>query len=246
MSTVRRTLVRAAAVTACAGSLLALPAAAALAEGVPAAAAAAAAQSAGPQRTLVKSLSLADGVSVAKVYRVGPDAWEAEVVKGGATLSTLTSRGGATGYGSAGALHLALGPGGHLSSWTAGGAHPNAEPVADGRKTATRTAYAGTTPLRSEPLGGARPAVATAGATGAIDTTTATGADGQGRGSVADRSAGRGAGAADGGTARALRLDTLADGPGEGVLVLAAGAGMAAVGAAGLGFAMLRRGRTDS
>ncbi|MFJ5553359.1 hypothetical protein [Streptomyces sp. NPDC093225] len=33
-------------------------------------------------------------------------------------------------------------------------------------------------------------------------------------------------------------------GPGDGVLMIGAGAGMAAVGAAGLGFAMLRRGRT--
>ncbi|MFD8794707.1 hypothetical protein, partial [Streptomyces vinaceus] len=40
-------------------------------------------------------------------------------------------------------------------------------------------------------------------------------------------------------------LDTLADGPGDGVLLLAAGGGIAAVGAAGLGFAMLRRGRTE-
>lgn len=47
------------------------------------------------------------------------------------------------------------------------------------------------------------------------------------------------------GSVDARRLSTLADGPGEGVLLLAAGGGIAAVGAAGLGFAMLRRGRTD-
>ncbi|MEU9005316.1 hypothetical protein AB0D15_26090, partial [Streptomyces sp. NPDC048551] len=47
------------------------------------------------------------------------------------------------------------------------------------------------------------------------------------------------------GTVRALRLHALAEGPGEGVLLLAAGGGIAAVGAAGLGFAMLRRGRTE-
>ncbi|MCB5182007.1 hypothetical protein [Streptomyces antimicrobicus] len=244
MSTVRRrTLTRAAAVTACAGSLLALPAAAALADGVPAAAAA---HSAGPQRTLVKSLSLADGVSVAKVYRVGAGGYEADVIRDGATVSTLTSRAGATGYGSAGTLYMALGPDGSLSSWTAGGAHPSAEPVADGRKTATRTAaYAGTAPLRGAPQAGARPAVATEG-TGPAESTESAKGDGTGRGTVSGSTGEREAGTADGGTARTLRLHTLADGPGEGVLMLAAGGGMAAVGAAGLGFAMLRRGRSDS
>ncbi|WP_030210210.1 hypothetical protein [Streptomyces sp. NRRL S-87] len=46
---------------------------------------------------------------------------------------------------------------------------------------------------------------------------------------------------------QSLRPGVAADpysGPGDGVLMIGAGAGMAAVGAAGLGFAMLRRGRT--
>ncbi|WP_284575638.1 hypothetical protein [Streptomyces sp. 2P-4] len=47
------------------------------------------------------------------------------------------------------------------------------------------------------------------------------------------------------GTTGTLRLHTLADEPGDGLLLLAAGGGIAAVGAAGLAFAMHRRGRTD-
>lgn len=94
MSTVnRRTLVRAAAVTVCAGTLLGLPAAAALAEGVPAASAA---HSAGAPRTLVKSLALADGVSKANVYRIAKGGFQADILAAdGARAATLTSRDGA-------------------------------------------------------------------------------------------------------------------------------------------------------
>ncbi|MGW2997718.1 hypothetical protein ACWDA9_40750, partial [Streptomyces sp. NPDC001193] len=89
MSTVdRRTLVRAAAVTVCAGTLLALPAAAALAEGVPAASAA---HAAGAPRTLLKSLALADGVSKANVYRVAGGGFQADILAAdGARAATLT------------------------------------------------------------------------------------------------------------------------------------------------------------
>ncbi|MFH7598994.1 hypothetical protein WDV06_28450 [Streptomyces racemochromogenes] len=194
----RRTIVRATAVTACAAALLALPTAAALADGVPAASAA------GAQRTLVSSLSLADGTSTARVYRLAKDAYQAEILRAGTTVATLTSRDGTTGVGGAGELHAALRPDGRLSSWTGetraqDGSHAVA---GDGHKTATRHG-----------AGQVVPAVA-----GTHRTV---------------------------GTAEALRLNTLADGPGEGLLLLAAGGGIAAVGAAGLGFAMLRRGRTD-
>ncbi|MBT1190234.1 hypothetical protein HET69_41275, partial [Streptomyces sp. CJ_13] len=47
------------------------------------------------------------------------------------------------------------------------------------------------------------------------------------------------------GATEALRPDSPAGGPGDGLLLLAACGGIAAVGAAGLGFAMLRRGRTN-
>ncbi|MFD5512488.1 hypothetical protein ACFWIB_32625 [Streptomyces sp. NPDC127051] len=199
MSTVnRRTLVRAAAVTACAGTLLALPAAAALAEGVPAASAA---RSAGAPRTLVKSLALADGVSRANVYRIAEGGFQADILAAdGAKAATLTSRDGVAGMGRTGALHAALQPDGRLSSWVGGTADANghtATPVADGYKTGIRD------------------------------------------GRVVQASAGH-ARAVAGGT-----LDTLADGQGDGVLLLAAGGGIAAAGAAGLGFAMLRRGRTE-
>ncbi|GGZ57636.1 hypothetical protein [Streptomyces subrutilus] len=210
MSTVsRRTLVRATAVTACAGSLLALPAAAALAEGVPAASSA---HSAGPQRTLVKTLSLADGVSTARIYHLAGTAYQADILDAeGRTAATLTSRDGITGIGGTGELHAALGPEGRLTSWVGDAPAPGAGHAVsgDGYKTGTRS---GRVVPASAPL------------------------DGKGSGGAVG----------GGGSVDALRLDTLADGPGDGVLLLAAGAGIAAVGAAGLGFAMLRRGRTES
>ncbi|KOY59860.1 hypothetical protein [Streptomyces sp. XY332] len=199
MSTVnRRTLVRAAAVTVCAGTLLGLPAAAALAEGVPAASAA---HSAGAPRTLVKSLALADGMSKANVYRTAKGGFQADILAAdGARAATLTSGDGAAGFGGSGPLHVALRPDGRLSSWVGDTAETGAgsgTPVADGHKTGTRD------------------------------------------GRVVQASASHARSVASG------TLDTLADGPGDGVLLLAAGGGIAAVGAAGLGFAMLRRGRTE-
>ncbi|MFI5983180.1 hypothetical protein ACIBEA_20180 [Streptomyces sp. NPDC051555] len=226
MSTVRRTIVRAAAVTACAGSLLALPAAAALADGLPAATSAQAATA--PQRVLVKSLTLADGVSTARVYRVAQGAYQADILRDGSKVSTLSSRAGAPGYGRADGLRLALQPDGRISSWSAGvSAGPAASPAtdgndvvpaalaasADGHKTARRTGFAD---------------AATITPSTALRTSTTTGAA-----SGADRTV-------------ALRLGTLTGAPDDGALLIAAGGGMAAVGAAGLGFAMLRRGRTEA
>lgn len=209
MSTVRRrTLLRAAAVTACAGSLLALPAAAALAEGVPAASSA---HAAAEQAVLVKRLALADGTSTAEVYRTTEGAYRADILTaGGHKATTLTSRAGITGFGAAGDLHAALESDGRLTSWVGAGAPAEGRDqgtALDGHKTATRT-------------GQVVPAAA----------------PGQAGGDSRSLAVGR---------AQPLRLDTLADGPGEGVFLLAAGAGIAAVGAAGLGFAMLRRGRTE-
>ncbi|MCX4805741.1 hypothetical protein OG594_29690 [Streptomyces sp. NBC_01214] len=222
MSTVsRRTLVRAAAVTACAGSLLALPTAAALAEGVPAASSA---HSAAPQSILVKSLSLADGVSTAKVYRTANGGYQAEILAAdGTKAATLTSRDGVTAFGGHGDLHAALDSSGRLTSWVGdvpaqGGDHTVA---GDGHKTGTRNETRDET--RDDARGGqvvpaSVPRKASTGDTHVV-------ADGSGSG---------------------RRLSTLADGPGDGVLLLGAAGGIAAVGAAGLGFAMLRRGRTDS
>ncbi|MDX6763949.1 MULTISPECIES: hypothetical protein [Streptomyces] len=204
----RRTLVRAAAVTACAGSLLALPTAAALAEGVPAVSSA---HSSAPQRTLVKSLSLADGVSTARIYRTAEGAYQADILAAdGARATTLTSRDGVTDVGSSGDLHAALDPEGRLTSWVGdapvkGGGHAVA---GDGHKTGTRDGQI--IPVSAEQR-------AAAGDTRALEAASA----------------------------ESRRLSTLADGPGDGILLLAAGGGIAAVGAAGLGFAMLRRGRTD-
>ncbi|MFG2487098.1 MULTISPECIES: hypothetical protein [Streptomyces] len=218
MSTVsRRTLVRAAAVTACAGSLLALPTAAALADGVPAASSA---HSAAPQSILVKSLALADGVSTAKVYRTANGAYQAEILAAdGSKAATLTSRDGVTAFGGSGDLHAALDSSGRLSSWMGdvparGADHTLA---GDGHKTGTRDE------ARGDARGGQ--VVPASGPRKASTGDTHVVAEGSGGG---------------------RRLSTLADGPGDGVLLLAAAGGIAAVGAAGLGFAMLRRGRTDS
>ncbi|WP_030771538.1 MULTISPECIES: hypothetical protein [unclassified Streptomyces] len=222
MSTVsRRTLVRAAAVTACAGSLLALPTAAALADGVPAASSA---HSAAPRAILVKSLALADGVSTAKVYRTADGAYRAEILAAdGSEAATLTSRDGVTAFGGSGDLHAALDSAGRLSSWMGdvparGVDHTVA---GDGHKTGTRNA------ARTEARGDARggQVVPVSGPRKATTGDTHVAAEGSGGG---------------------RRLSTLADGPGDGVLLLGAAGGIAAVGAAGLGFAMLRRGRTDS
>ncbi|MGW1774423.1 hypothetical protein [Streptomyces sp. NPDC002104] len=198
----RRPLVRAAAVAVGAGTLLALPAAAALADGVPPATTA---QGVSAPRTLVKTLSLADGVSTAHVYRVAKDAYQADVLNpDGSTAATLTSRDGSTGFGDAGQMHLALRSDGRLTSWAGGegGSGSGSGRLAEDSvyKTAHRD---GRVLPAAAPRGGA-------------------------------------------GTVEALGLSTLADGPGDGVLLLAAGGGIAAVGAAGLGFAMLRRGRTDA
>ena len=217
MSTVRRrTLVRAAAVTACAGALLAVPTAAALADGVDAASAA---QHAGkPQRTLVRTVALADGVSRAKVYRIG-DAYQADILSAdGRKATTLTGGGSVTGVGRTGGLNAALQPDGRLSSWvgdtTPAGSGGHAV-AGDGHKTGVRDG-------RVVPASTATSASAGTGGTG-----------------------GTGTRAIASGPVDALRLNSVADGEGDGVLLLAAGGGIAAVGAAGLGFALLRRGRTD-
>ncbi|MFI5636468.1 hypothetical protein ACIA8H_03515 [Streptomyces goshikiensis] len=224
MSTVsRRTLVRTAAVTACAGSLLALPAAAALAEGLPAAAASGAPAAAASQRVLLKSLSLADGVSTARVYRVAKNAYQADILRDGATVATLISRDGVPARGDAGELHAALRPDGRLSSWVG-----ETRPAADGshridgggHKTGVRDGQVVAASVRAPGPG--------AGAA------SGTGADGKGGAIAAGRA----------GAAGAPGPDAPAGGPGDGLLLLAACGGIAAVGAAGLGFAMLRRGRT--
>ncbi|WP_322870856.1 hypothetical protein [Streptomyces goshikiensis] len=229
MSTVsRRTLVRAAAVTACAGSLLALPAAAALAEGLPAAAASGAPAVTASQRVLLKSLSLADGVSTARVYRVAKNAYQADILRDGATVATLTSRDGVPARGDAGELHAALRPDGRLSSWVG-----ETRPAADGshridgggHKTGVRD---GQVVAASERAAERAAPVGAGAASGA-------GADGKGGAIAAGRA----------GAAEALRPDAPAGGPGDGLLLLAACGGIAATGAAGLGFAMLRRGRTS-
>ncbi|MDA5282674.1 hypothetical protein [Streptomyces sp. Isolate_45] len=206
----RRTLVRVAVVTACAAGLPALTYAAAAADPFTDAAPAASST----QRTLVKSIALADGRSTARIYRLAQDAYQADILRAGVTVATLTSRDGSTGFGSAGELHAALRPDGRLTSWVGDGRPGDGAHAVDagGHKTGTRSGHVVPASARHTDGAGGR-------------------ADGAVEGGAA-------------GTAEALRLNTLADGPGEGMLLLAAGGGIAAVGAAGLGFAMLRRGRS--
>ncbi|MEU2395157.1 hypothetical protein [Streptomyces sp. NPDC007369] len=210
MSIVRaRTPFRVAAVGVCAGGLLVLPAAAALAEGMPAASAA---------RTLVKRVALADGVSRAEVYRVADGAYQADILGGdGAREATLDSGDGAVRIGG-GALHADLRADGRITSWVGdsrsgdGAGHPLDGRVTDGRVTDGRAADG------RAAAGGAPDGHKTGTRDGVVLAAPDTGLP---------------------------RLDTLADEPGDGVLLLAAGGGIAALGAAGLGYAMLRRGRTD-
>ncbi|WP_424211789.1 hypothetical protein ACN20G_06635 [Streptomyces sp. BI20] len=251
MISVRRSSARAGALALCTGVVLLLaPASAALAD--PAATAGSADAKAGSPTAprLLKTVSLADGVTLAKVYRTGSGGYRAEILAGGSVLATLATPptpGAGAGSGarvpsriSVGELRIALRTDGRISSWmgaedSAAGA--SARPVAlgpgaDGFKTARRTGAHG--------VPGAVPASAPAGA--AVSASPAGPAAGDGGGRVVgiearDRARRE---ATD-----ALRLDNLAAGRhGDGVLLLAAGGGIAAVGAAGLGFAMLRRGRS--
>ncbi|MEV7419072.1 hypothetical protein [Streptomyces sp. NPDC089919] len=208
MTTFRRTAARAAAVTALLGSVLALPAAVALAgpaDAAPARTPGAAQAPVPPALSPVKSVSLADGVSTANVYRTGPTGgFRADVQAGGTVRTVLRTADGSPAYAERAGLHIALQPDGRVSSWVDGtrrSAAGHGTPLGngDGHKTAHRTGYA----LSAKPLGAVNAGV-------------------------------QALRPADGG------------GPGDGVLLVGAGAGMAAVGAAGLGFAMLRRGRASS
>ncbi|WP_328763278.1 MULTISPECIES: hypothetical protein [unclassified Streptomyces] len=62
------------------------------------------------------TVKLADG-SVAKVYEVGADRFEAGVFAGSTKLGTLVSKGGTPAYGQNDGLHVVLRPDGTVTSW---------------------------------------------------------------------------------------------------------------------------------
>lgn len=150
---------------------------------------------------------LADGESLARVYRVADNAYEAEILRDGARIATLAGRDGATEVGGSGDLHVSLRADGRLTSWV-GDTRPAGDAshalFGDGHKTGTRSGH--TVPVSAHTLESAARAGGTAG------------------GAAAEHLGGR---------------------SGRGRAAARGGGGIAAVGAAGLGFAMVRRGRTE-
>ncbi|ATL29186.1 hypothetical protein [Streptomyces formicae] len=133
------------------------------------------------KRVFVRDAKLADG-SLAKIYKLGPNHYQADIYAHGAKLDTLDAN-GRSASGQNNGLHVTLNPDGTIKSWVEGRTHHN-----------------GTTPQPKKdshqvvPKGGVK-----------------AGAEGVGTGSSDDAP------------------------------LIAAGSGMAAVGAAGLGFALYRR-----
>ncbi|MFD9406102.1 hypothetical protein ACFWBN_03630 [Streptomyces sp. NPDC059989] len=74
-------------------------------------------------RAYVTTVKLADG-SVAKVYKIGADHFEADIYAGSTKLDTLVSKGGAAAYGQNNGLHVVLQPNGTVTSWMEGGDKP--------------------------------------------------------------------------------------------------------------------------
>ncbi|GGP34391.1 hypothetical protein [Streptomyces melanogenes] len=73
-------------------------------------------------RSFVKSVKLADG-SVAKVYKLGQNHYEAEIWANGSKLDTLVAN-GSKAVGENNGLHVVLNPDGTVTSWVDGGKKP--------------------------------------------------------------------------------------------------------------------------
>ncbi|NEB80606.1 hypothetical protein G3I40_36165, partial [Streptomyces sp. SID14478] len=147
-----------------------------------------------PGRTYVKTVKLADGVSIAKVYKVGPSHYQADIYAHGKKLDTLDAH-NKTAYGQNNGLHVALKPTGAVTSWLDGsGKHGTTHQ--NGHGTAPHTTPRTTDGGRTLPQGGVK--------AGAENVTAHT--------SGSDETP-----------------------------LIAAGAGAAALGAAGLGFSIYRR-----
>ncbi|MET9598200.1 hypothetical protein [Streptomyces sp. NPDC006459] len=78
-------------------------------------------------RTYVTAVKLADG-SVAKVYRISSNHYEADILAGSTKLDTLVGKGGAASYGQNNGLHVVLQPNGTVTSWMDGSPKPQPQP----------------------------------------------------------------------------------------------------------------------
>ncbi|MFG2618884.1 hypothetical protein ACGFXC_14870 [Streptomyces sp. NPDC048507] len=139
----RRTTLRTAAVLTGAAAVLALPVGSAFADattGPGAEPVAAPVAPRGEGRVYVATVELADG-SVAKVYKVRPGQYEAELRDAGTTLDTLVSKGGKAAYGQHDGLHVVLHADGTVSSWIEGGHRSAGKPERHvGKETSARVA----------------------------------------------------------------------------------------------------------
>ncbi|MFE9842422.1 hypothetical protein [Streptomyces goshikiensis] len=116
--TPRRTTLRTAAVVVGAAAVLAVPVGSAFADS------SALAPGAPGAPVIVR---LADG-AVAKVYKTGPNRFEADIYAGSTKLDTLVSRGGGVAYGRSDGLRVVLQPNGGVTSWMEGGEKPRPKP----------------------------------------------------------------------------------------------------------------------
>ncbi|MFB7788644.1 hypothetical protein ACFC1D_38805 [Streptomyces vinaceus] len=79
------------------------------------------------KRAFVTTVKLPDG-SVAKVYKIGANHFEAEVFFGSTKLDTLVSKGGNPAYGQNNGMHVVLQPNGTVTSWVEGEQKPKPQP----------------------------------------------------------------------------------------------------------------------
>ncbi|MEJ8643283.1 hypothetical protein WKI68_21635 [Streptomyces sp. MS1.HAVA.3] len=84
-------------------------------------------------RAYVTTVKLADG-SVAKVYKIADNHFEADIFAGSTKPATLVSKGGDAAYGQSNGLHVVLQPNGTVSSWVEGGQKPKPEPEPEVKK----------------------------------------------------------------------------------------------------------------
>ncbi|WP_329382968.1 hypothetical protein OG625_20500 [Streptomyces sp. NBC_01351] len=84
-------------------------------------------------RAYVTTVKLADG-SVAKVYKISDNHFEADIFSGSTKLDTLVSKGGGVAYGQSNGLHVVLQPNGTVTSWVEGGEKPKPEPKPEVKK----------------------------------------------------------------------------------------------------------------
>ncbi|AYV28905.1 hypothetical protein HET69_28975 [Streptomyces sp. CJ_13] len=117
--TPRRTTLRTAAVVVGAAAVLAVPVGSAFADS------SAGAGVGAPVAPVI--VRLADG-AVAKVYKTGPNRYEADIFAGSTKLDTLVSRGGGVAYGRSDGLRVVLQPNGGVTSWMEGGEKSRPKP----------------------------------------------------------------------------------------------------------------------